>query len=108
MGDSKPVKPGQKVKKKIVQSDYVLQLYVTGATPNSLRAITNIKHICETHLAGKYTLEIIDVYKHQEKAEQEQIVALPMLVKLHPTPQRRLIGDLSNLKKVLEALGIKN
>jgi circadian clock protein KaiB len=86
--------------------EYIFRLFVTGATPNSLRAITNIKSICETYLAGKYSLEIIDVYKNQERAAQEQIVALPMLIKMGPLPQRKLIGDLSNTKKVLEVLSI--
>jgi circadian clock protein KaiB len=85
-----------------------LRLYVTGATPNSLRAISNLKLICEAHLAGKYELEIIDIYKQQEKAFEEQIVALPMLVKISPGPKRKLIGDLSDKNKVLEVLGIKS
>ncbi len=92
----------------ILEDDYVLKLYVTGATPNSLRAITNIKNICEKYLQGKYRLEIIDIYKHQERASREQIVALPMLIKLQPHPQRKMIGDLSNTTKVLNALSIKN
>jgi circadian clock protein KaiB len=90
----------------IVVNEYIFRLFVTGATPNSLRAISNIKNICETYLSGKYSLEIIDVYKYQEQAAQEQIVALPMLIKVGPLPQRKLIGDLSNTKKVLEVLNI--
>lgn len=92
----------------VAKKEYVLRLFVTGATPNSLRAITNIKNICEMHLTGRYSLEIIDVYKNQQRAAEEQIVALPMLIKLQPAPQRKLIGDLSNLQKVLNALSIKN
>lgn len=88
-------------------NDFSLRLFVTGATPNSLRAVANIKAICEKHFAGRYQLEIIDVYKHKDLAEQEQIVALPMLVKMFPLPTRKLIGDLSNTQKVLEVLGIK-
>jgi circadian clock protein KaiB len=90
----------------MVADEYIFRLYVTGATPNSLRAISNIKNICETHLSGKYSLEIIDVYKHQDQAAREQILALPMLIKIGPLPQRKLIGDLSNTKKVLEVLNI--
>jgi circadian clock protein KaiB len=92
----------------IPRKEYVFRLYITGATPNSLRAVTNLKNICEIHIAGKYLLEIIDVYKEQERAEREQIVALPMLIKVFPEPQRKLIGDLSNTKKVLDALSIKD
>src|SRR5688572_22720995 len=86
---------------------YVLQLYITGATPNSVRAIANVKAICEKHIPDDYTLEIIDVYKEKEQARARQIVALPMLVKLNPPPERKLIGDMSRTEKVLEALGIK-
>jgi len=85
---------------------YKLQLYVTGATPNSSRAIANLKHICEMHLKGKYELEIIDVYQQPLAAQNEQIVALPLLVKKSPLPERRLIGDMSDTEKVLRGLNI--
>lgn len=87
-------------------SKYVLRLFVTGATPNSVRAVINIKHICEMHLDGKYSLEIIDLYDQKELAEQEQVVAVPMLVKIFPLPEQRLIGDLSDKAKVLNILGL--
>jgi circadian clock protein KaiB len=85
---------------------YVLQLFITGATPNSIRAITNIKLICEEHLAGNYSLEIIDVYQQRDIAEKEQLVALPLLVKKKPLPERRMIGDLSDTEKILKGLGL--
>jgi circadian clock protein KaiB len=85
---------------------YKLQLYVTGATPNSSRAIANIKDICEMHLKGKYELEIIDVYQQPLTAQHEQIVALPLLVKKSPLPERKLIGDMSDTEKVLKGLNI--
>lgn len=85
---------------------YVLRLFITGATPNSLRAVANIKQICEQHLKGKYSLEIIDVYQQQVVAEREQLIALPLLIKKHPLPERRLIGDLSDTNKVLKGLGL--
>jgi circadian clock protein KaiB len=106
MGKSKQAKVEATVKP--AEPGYTLKLYVTGATPNSLRAITNIKHICETYLAGNYKLEIIDVYKNEETAVEEQLIALPMLIKVSPAPQRKLIGDLSNTQKVLDVLAIKN
>jgi circadian clock protein KaiB len=84
----------------------VLRLFITGATPNSIRAITNIKQICEDHFKGRYSLEVIDVYKEEIIAEREQLIALPLLIKQKPLPERRLIGDLSDTKKVLNALGI--
>jgi circadian clock protein KaiB len=85
---------------------HVLQLFITGATPNSTRAIANIKAICEQHLKGRYQLEIIDVYNDREIAARNQIVALPLLIKRFPLPERKLIGDLSKTEKVLEALGV--
>lgn len=86
--------------------EYVLRLYVTGASANSSRAISNLKQICETHIKGRYSLEIIDVYQQKAVAEIEQIIALPLLIKTQPLPKRRLIGDMSEQDKVLRGLGI--
>jgi circadian clock protein KaiB len=86
--------------------DYVLKLYVSGASPNSLRAIDNLQRILETHLPGQYHLTIIDVRQDAALAEQQQIIALPMLIKTLPLPERRLIGDMSDVRKVLNGLGI--
>ena len=91
---------------KRVEPEYILRLFITGATPNSVKAVTNIRSICEEHVRGKYSLEIVDLYSHREMAEQEQVVAVPMLMKMFPLPAQKLIGDMSNNKKVLEALGI--
>lgn len=85
---------------------YVLRLYVTGATTNSQRAVIHIKEICEKYLPDNYTLEIIDVYQQKEIAEQEQIIALPLLIKTSPLPVKRMIGDLSDTASVLRGLGI--
>jgi len=87
-------------------SEYDLKLFVSGASPNSVRAINNIQRILETHLSGKYSLQVIDIYQEKPLAEKEQIVALPMLIKKHPLPERRLIGDMSNEERVMEGLGI--
>ena len=87
-------------------NEYVLRLFITGATPNSIRAVTNIKQICEQHLVGRYCLEIIDVYQQEDVAEREQLIALPLLVKKQPLPERRMIGDLSDTQKVLKSLGL--
>jgi circadian clock protein KaiB len=89
------------------EATYVLRLFITGATPNSIRAVTNIRQICEDHLKGRYALEIVDVYQQQQLAEQEQLVALPLLIKKQPIPERRMIGDLSDTKKVLRGLGLE-
>ncbi len=86
--------------------NYKLRLFVTGASPNSSRAITNLKDICETYLKGRYELEIIDIYQQPLIAESEQIIALPLLIKKFPSPERRLIGDLSDTAKVLKGLSL--
>lgn len=86
---------------------YVLRLFITGATPNSLRAVANIRQICEEHLKGNYSLEIVDVYQEHAIAQKEQLIALPLLIKKLPLPERRLIGDLSDTTKVLKGLGLQ-
>lgn len=87
--------------------NYVLRLYVTGSTPQSSRAIDNIKRICETYLSGHYELNIIDLYQQPELAKDMQIIAAPTLVKELPPPLLRLIGDLSNTDRILIALDLK-
>ncbi len=86
---------------------YVLRLFVTGATPRSTRAIANIRALCEEHLRGRYTLEVIDVYQQPELARSENIIAMPTLVKQLPAPLRRLVGDLSRYEKVLLKLDLQ-
>jgi circadian clock protein KaiB len=81
-------------------------LFITGATPNSLRAVSNIRNICDAHLKGRYSLQIIDVYQDAALAQQEQLIALPLLIKKLPLPERKLIGDLSQTEKVIIALGL--
>ncbi|WP_247236257.1 circadian clock KaiB family protein [Telluribacter sp. SYSU D00476] len=87
-------------------SCYVLRLFITGASVNSLRAVTNIKKICDTYIKDNYSLEIIDVYQEKTIAEKEQIIALPLLIKSFPLPEKRLIGDMSDTQKVLKGIGI--
>ena len=89
------------------QAEYQLRLYITGATPNSTRAVRNIKAICEEFLPGRYELLIIDIYQQPELAQQEQLIAAPTLVKLRPGLVRRLVGDLSDRRWVLVALGLE-
>ncbi|SEJ61392.1 circadian clock protein KaiB [Dyadobacter koreensis] len=85
---------------------YVLRLFVTGASTNSVRAISNIKQICEEYIPDRYSLEIIDVYQQKKIAESEQIIALPLLIKSFPLPERRFIGDMSDTNRVLKGLGL--
>ncbi len=86
---------------------YVLRLYITGATPRSLRAIANVKAICEEHLQGRYELEVIDLYQQPVLAQGEQIIAAPTLIKELPEPLRRVIGDMSQTEKILVGLDLK-
>ena len=87
---------------------YILRLYITGMTPNSKRAVENVKRICEEHLKGRYELEVIDIYQQPTLAQQEQIIAAPTLIKKLPGPLRRLIGDMSNTEKVLIGLDLRS
>lgn len=86
---------------------YVLRLYVSGTTPRSMRAIQNIKKICEDHLKGRYELEVVDVYQQPNAAGEEDIMATPTLVKKLPSPIRKLIGDMSDTEHVLVGLNIR-
>ena len=86
---------------------YILRLFVSGILQNSVRAIKNINQICEQHLKGNYELEIIDIYQQPDLAISEQIIVIPVMIIKYPLPERRLIGDLSNVEKVLEILNIK-
>ena len=93
-------------KRRMASGRYVLRLYVTGATARSLRAIANVKAICEQYLKGSYDLEVLDIYRHPEQLRKDQIVAVPALVKSLPVPQRLLVGDFSRPDQVLSGLGI--
>jgi circadian clock protein KaiB len=90
------------------RKEYVLRLFVTGILPNSVRAVLNIKAICEKYLNNRYELEIIDIYQQPDLALTEDILAVPVLVKKSPFPEVRMIGDLSNEEKVLTGLGINH
>jgi circadian clock protein KaiB len=86
---------------------YVLRLYITGSTPRSAAAISNIRKLCEEHLAGHYDLEVIDIYQQPTLAQGEQIIAAPTLIKKLPFPLRKVVGDLSNEERVLMGLDIR-
>ncbi len=87
---------------------YVLRLYVAGTTPRSMRAILDARAFCESHLANRYELEVIDIYQQPGLARDEQIIAVPTLVRSLPPPLRRLIGDLSDVERVLTGLELVN
>jgi len=89
------------------QDGYNLRLYVAGQTPKSMAAIANLKKICDQHLAGRYEIEIIDLIRDPALARRHQIVAIPTLIRELPEPLKRIIGDLSNVEKVLVGLDIQ-
>jgi len=101
----------EKIEKALEGQDgrnYVLRLYVAGMTPKSTLAITNIKKICEEHLEGRYSLEVIDLYKRPSLADGEQIIAAPTLLKKLPLPLRRFIGDMSDTEKIIVGLDLRS
>jgi circadian clock protein KaiB len=86
---------------------YVLRLYITGMTPKSTCSIANVQDLCKKYLAGRYQLEVIDIYQQPKLAKEEQIIAAPTLIKKSPLPLRRLIGDMSDREKFLVGIGLK-
>jgi circadian clock protein KaiB len=85
---------------------YMLKLFVAGMSPRSTAAVATVKAICEEHLAGRYDLEVVDLYRAPERAAQEQVIAAPTLLKSSPLPERRLVGNLSDLPRVLRGLSL--
>jgi circadian clock protein KaiB len=95
------------VKRKAASSEFIeLKLYVAGQTPKSLAALANLKKICHEHLEGRYTLHVIDLVKTPQLAQGDQILAIPTLVRNLPVPIRKIIGDLSDLERVLVGLNL--
>ena len=89
------------------EAKYVFRLYVTGMTPKSILAITNVQILCEKHLAGRYELKVIDIYQQPKLAREAQIIATPTLIKKQPLPLQRLIGDMSDTKRFLVGIDLK-
>lgn len=89
------------------ESAYILRLYVAGQTRKSVTALANLKRICEEHLAGRYRLEIIDLLEQPQLAADDQILAVPTLVRRLPPPLKRIIGNLSDSERVLVGLDLK-
>ena len=97
--DAKPVPPAEKA--------WELRLYVAGQTPRAMTALTNLKKLCEEHLAGLYRIEVIDLLKNPQLARGDQILAVPTLVRKLPTPIKKIIGDLSDSERVLVGLDLR-
>lgn len=87
---------------------WILRLYVAGQTPKCITAFTNLKKICEEQLKGKYQIEVIDLLQNPQLSRDDQILAIPTLVRKLPVPVRKIIGDLSNTERVLVGLDIKH
>jgi circadian clock protein KaiB len=98
-------RPGKK--KASPRRMYALRLYITGQTPLSETSLRNLNEVCAQHLAGRFELEVIDIYQQPQLAREAQILAAPTLIKRLPLPFRRLVGDLSNRKQVLLGLDIQ-
>ena len=84
-----------------------LRLYTAGQSPKSLAALDNLKRMCEQHLAGRYTIEVVDLLKNPRLAKDDQIVAIPTLVRKLPEPLRRIVGDLSDTERALVGMQLK-
>ena len=98
---------GKKAKTGAKKEIWNLRLYVAGQTPKSITAFSNLKKICDEHLAGKYRIEVIDLLKNPQLAKGDQIIAIPTLVRKLPEPLKRMIGDLANTERVLVGLDIR-
>ena len=96
-----------RAKKPKEQAIWALRLYVAGQTPKSVTALGNLKRLCETHLAGRYKIEIVDLLKNPRLAAGDQILAVPTLVRKLPVPIKKIIGDLSNEERVLVGLDVQ-
>ena len=83
-----------------------LRLYTAGQTPKSVAALANLKRVCEEHLAGNYSIEVVDLMKNPRLAKEDEIIAIPTLVRKIPAPLRKIIGDLSNTERVLAGLDL--
>lgn len=90
-----------------VSDSYALKLYVAGQTPKAVRAFANLRKICEEHLHGRYSIEVIDLVENPSLGRGDQILALPTLVRRLPAPIKKIIGDLSNTERVLVGLDLR-
>jgi len=104
---SSRARPRATSREKAEPAEWQLRLYVAGQTAKSAAAFDNLKHVCETHLAGRYTIEVVDLLVNPRLAAGDQILAVPTLVRKFPEPIRKIIGDLSNEERVLVGLDVQ-
>jgi len=99
--------PEESLDRTVKEDIYELRLYVAGQTARSMRAIANLRRICQDHLAGRYTIEVIDLLERPQLAAGDQIMAIPTLVRRLPPPLKKIIGDLSDAEKVVVGLDLR-
>ncbi|HSI11934.1 MAG TPA: circadian clock KaiB family protein [Chthoniobacter sp.] len=99
--------PPAKAKAAEGKESWNLRLYVAGQTPRSITAFSNLKKLCEEHLPGRYKIEVIDLLKQPQLAQNDQIIAIPTLVRKLPEPMKRVVGDLSNIERVLVGMDLQ-
>jgi len=104
---SPPASTSPRSKAGATRPEWQLRLYVAGSTPRSVAALENLKRLCEQHLAGRYSIEVVDLLVNPQLAAGDQILAVPTLVRKFPEPIRKIIGDLSNEGRVLVGLDVK-
>ena len=100
-------KSDSKTKHKARDEHRTLRLYIAGETPRSIAALSNLQKICDEHLPGKYSIEVVDLLKNPQLAAGDQILAVPTLVRMLPPPLKKIIGDLSNSERVLVGLDLQ-
>lgn len=101
------VKPARKKTRRAKSKEYLLRLYVAGQTPRTVMALSNLKTICEEHLAGRYEIEVVDLLVDPTLARGDQILALPTLIRRLPPPVKKIIGDLTDAEHVLVGLDLR-
>lgn len=104
---NKTEKPAAPKRKAAGEVEWELRLYVAGQTPRSIAALNNLKQLCETHLQGRYRIKVIDLLVNPQLAREDQILAVPTLVRKLPEPMRKIIGDLSSSERVLVGLQLR-
>ena len=97
----------EKLVAELSQPLYLFRLYVSGASPRSAQAITNIRSICDKYLPGKYELEVVDVYQQPGATKEAQIVAVPTLIKELPLPRKKFVGDMTDVEKIVVGLKLR-
>jgi len=108
VGTERTLKEFEKLVADLAKPNYLFRLYVSGSTPRSAVAVTNVRRICEQYLRGHYELEVIDVYQQPAATKQAQIIAVPTLIKELPLPLQKFVGDMSNAERIVIGLNLRH